>query len=286
MILTGLRLFTWETAEERRSVGLVLAFFCVYMPIELGMDTRRRIGVCRRGTCLTCYGARRFWWPGDWHSYLPVRREVETAERKARGSRLLVETLCPLLIATGVFALAASIASQHAVLALTAIFLLMIIQGLHAGVLQLNYVTGGCCCWRESGELRNANATLQQLSLLDPLTRVANRRRFDAALDGAWRRAIRKSQMIALLIIDLDYFKGINDKHGHTYGDECLVTVARLVQKQRAGPMICWRVMAETSSFFCCRIQTRKGRRWWLSGFTRQSRRRRWRTGRRPLRRS
>lgn len=236
VILTGLRLFTWETAEERRSVGLVLAFFCVYMPIELGMDYATAHWGLQAGNLFDMLWSAPFLVAGGLALYLPVRREVETAERKAKGSRLLVETLCPLLIATGVFALAASIASQHAVLALTAIFLLMIIQGLHAGVLQLNYVTGRMLLLERERELRNANATLQQLSLLDPLTRVANRRRFDAALDGAWRRAIRKSQMIALLIIDLDYFKGINDKHGHTYGDECLVTVARLVQKQAGRP--------------------------------------------------
>jgi diguanylate cyclase (GGDEF)-like protein len=132
--------------------------------------------------------------------------------------------------------MAASITSQHLVLGLTAIFMLLIIQGLHAGVLQLNYVTGRVLLLERERELRTANATLQQLSLLDPLTRIANRRRFDAALDAAWRRAVRKKQLIALLIIDVDFFKGINDKHGHAYGDECLVAVARVVGKQAGRP--------------------------------------------------
>lgn len=236
VILTALRLSTWETGEERRSVGLVLAFLCTYLPIELGMDYGTAHWDLHAGNLYDMLWSAPFLVAGGLALYRPVKRETETVETKSKGNRLLVETLCPLLIAIGVFALAASIASQHAVLALTAIFLLMLIQALHAGVLQLNYVTGRMQLLEREKELRNANATLQQLSLLDPLTRVANRRRFDAALDGAWRRAIRKRQLVALLIIDLDYFKGINDKHGHSYGDECLVTVARLVSKQAGRP--------------------------------------------------
>jgi diguanylate cyclase (GGDEF)-like protein len=234
--LSALRLFTWETAEERRGIGLVFVFFCTYMPIELGMDYATAHWKLQAGHLFDLAWSIPFVIAGGQALRLPIDPEREVAESRTKKSRLLVETLCPMLITTGVFAMAASITSQHLVLGLTAIFMLLIIQGLHAGVLQLNYVTGRVLLLERERELRTANATLQQLSLLDPLTRIANRRRFDAALDAAWRRAVRKKQLIALLIIDVDFFKGINDKHGHAYGDECLVAVARVVGKQAGRP--------------------------------------------------
>jgi diguanylate cyclase (GGDEF)-like protein len=235
-ILSALRLNTWETKEERRSIGLVFAFFCTYTPIELGMDYATAHWKLQAGNLFDLLWSAPFLLAGWQALRLPIENEPRNAETKPRQGRLLVETLCPMLITTGVFVLAASITSQHPILALTAIFLLLIIQTLHAGVLQLNYLKGRMLLLERERELKTANAVLQQLSLLDPLTRIANRRRFDEALDGAWRRAFRKRQLVALLIIDLDFFKGINDRHGHAYGDECLVTVARVVAKQAGRP--------------------------------------------------
>jgi diguanylate cyclase (GGDEF)-like protein len=235
-VLTALRLFTWETVEETRSIGLIFTFLCTYMPIELGMDFATAHWKLQAGHLFDLLWSVPFFVAG-WQSLrLPIKAADHEKPAQSRRIRLLVGTLCPMLIATGVFALAASIASQHAVLALTAIFLLLVIQGLHGGVLQLNYLTGRLLLLEREQELREANATLQQLSLLDPLTKIANRRRFDAALDRAWRRALRKKHRIALLIIDVDFFKSINDRHGHAYGDECLVTVARLVEQQAGRP--------------------------------------------------
>jgi diguanylate cyclase (GGDEF)-like protein len=236
VLLSALRLCTWETAEEKRSVGLVFVFFCAYMPVELGMDYATAHWRLQAGTLFDLAWSAPFLVTG-WRSLnLPTEEQDRAAESHPLRSRLLVETLCPMLLTTGVFALAASVTSQHMLLALASIFFLLVIQGLHAGVLQLNYVMGRVLLLDRERELRAANETLQQLSLLDPLTRIANRRRFDTALDGAWRRALRKKQLIALLIIDLDYFKGINDKHGHAYGDQCLVTVSRIVAKQAGRP--------------------------------------------------
>jgi hypothetical protein len=58
--------------------------------------------------------------------------ERPEGRRKFSRGRLLVESLCPTLVTAGILALAASVASQHRVLALSAIFLLLLIQSLHA----------------------------------------------------------------------------------------------------------------------------------------------------------
>ncbi|MGL4291621.1 MAG: GGDEF domain-containing protein [Phreatobacter sp.] len=60
------------------------------------------------------------------------------------------------------------------------------------------------------------------LAVLDDLTGIANRRRFIERLDEECRRSSRTGQSFALIAIDLDDFKGINDRHGHQAGDACL----------------------------------------------------------------
>lgn len=61
----------------------------------------------------------------------------------------------------------------------------------------------------------------------DALTGLANRRAYDERLDAAFRRAQRQHQPLSLLLMDLDFFKQINDTHGHQYGDEYLKRMAR-----------------------------------------------------------
>lgn len=75
-------------------------------------------------------------------------------------------------------------------------------------------------------ELREANEILAELSYLDPLTGVANRRRFDERLDAEWRRAVRSGALLSLVMVDIDHFKSLNDTFGHQRGDECLRRVA------------------------------------------------------------
>jgi len=68
------------------------------------------------------------------------------------------------------------------------------------------------------------------------MTGIPNRRRFTAALEDAAKRAVRRNEPLSVLMIDVDYFKGINDLHGHTYGDECLVSIARALGQQANRP--------------------------------------------------
>lgn len=75
-------------------------------------------------------------------------------------------------------------------------------------------------------ELQAVNQELLQLSLVDPVTGVANRRHFDEAMDRAWRSAARHQIEIALILMDIDFFKGYNDRLGHPAGDDCLRRVA------------------------------------------------------------
>ena len=71
-----------------------------------------------------------------------------------------------------------------------------------------------------------AEARLGQLSITDGLTGLANRRHFDERLRLEWRRAARTGAPLALLFIDADHFKALNDEFGHAKGDEVLKSVA------------------------------------------------------------
>lgn len=86
-------------------------------------------------------------------------------------------------------------------------------------------------------ELRRLNDELEQLSQLDGLTGIANRRHFDAALKQEFNRAQRHRQSLALILLDIDHFKQINDRHGHLQGDDCLKAFASLLKRftQRSG---------------------------------------------------
>lgn len=76
-------------------------------------------------------------------------------------------------------------------------------------------------------ELELANAALEQLSLTDPLTGLGNRRFFDEQLARELDAARGTGRPLALLCLDIDHFKAINDRHGHPVGDKVLVLIAR-----------------------------------------------------------
>ncbi|MBI2060583.1 MAG: diguanylate cyclase [Nitrospirae bacterium] len=78
-------------------------------------------------------------------------------------------------------------------------------------------------------ELKGTRDLLERMASIDPLTGVANRGRFDEALQSEWSRAVRQSSVFSVGILDVDYFKKYNDTYGHARGDECLRSVVRAV---------------------------------------------------------
>ena len=74
--------------------------------------------------------------------------------------------------------------------------------------------------------LEQTNEQLTHLSKKDGLTGLLNRRSFDETVEREWQRGLRNQQSLALLLVDIDYFKAYNDNYGHTMGDEALKAVA------------------------------------------------------------
>lgn len=78
-------------------------------------------------------------------------------------------------------------------------------------------------------ELRAARDRLVRLAITDGLTGIANRRQFDEQLAHEWHRASRMNQLLAIVMVDVDWFKNYNDYYGHQAGDDCLRKVAKVL---------------------------------------------------------
>jgi diguanylate cyclase (GGDEF)-like protein len=89
-------------------------------------------------------------------------------------------------------------------------------------------------------ELSRAVDMLGKLSSEDPLTSIANRREFDRRLALEWGRARRDALPLALILVDVDFFKSYNDHYGHPAGDACLKQIAAILHSvpQRSSDLV------------------------------------------------
>lgn len=88
--------------------------------------------------------------------------------------------------------------------------------------------------------LKENSDRLRQLSKLDPLTGLANRRALDEQLAKEWRRGMRDRTPLAMLMLDIDHFKAFNDNYGHLEGDKALKLVADTLKAcaSRVGDLV------------------------------------------------
>ncbi len=84
--------------------------------------------------------------------------------------------------------------------------------------------------------LKMKNDMLESLALIDGLTGIPNRRRFDGTLETEWKRAMRGGTALAIIMADIDFFKAYNDHYGHGAGDECLKAVAQALSGALGRP--------------------------------------------------
>lgn len=123
---------------------------------------------------------------------------------------------CPLILPTALLIVSAALVPHMPVLAIAGCVTATLGYGLRAVLVQIHGI----------GEREE----LAQLSQIDPLTGLPNRRQFDEALRRELTRARRSGQGVALLMIDIDHFKLLNDTLGHRVGDDQLRAVAAALQ--------------------------------------------------------
>lgn len=89
---------------------------------------------------------------------------------------------------------------------------------------------------RDMTEQKRAEDELKKLAHQDGLTKLANRRAFDVALDINLQFAVQGQTTIGLILGDIDHFKAYNDFYGHQSGDECLTAVAKALDSEVGRP--------------------------------------------------
>ena len=96
-----------------------------------------------------------------------------------------------------------------------------------------------------TGKISQNEKNLEQLTVVDPLTCVYNRRYFQDRLKEEFKRFIRYNTLFSIAIIDVDYFKKINDTYGHPMGDVVLKDIARILKENSRETDIVARVGGE-----------------------------------------
>ncbi|MGF6667155.1 sensor domain-containing diguanylate cyclase [Pseudomonas monsensis] len=86
-------------------------------------------------------------------------------------------------------------------------------------------------------QLNSAKKELEIIAHTDSLTRLANRRCLDQTIQKEWGKACRNQSDVALILLDIDWFKQFNDCYGHLQGDNCLKQVASIMEVNVKRPM-------------------------------------------------
>lgn len=119
---------------------------------------------------------------------------------------------------------------------LALVFGIILLLGLNTGyILRLNRGLK-----QSQTRLLEITHQLEQLAILDGLTGIYNHRHFQEHLSKEWRRAQRNKQPVSLIMIDIDFFKNLNDSYGHPVGDECLKKLAQALKHSvnRPGDLV------------------------------------------------
>jgi diguanylate cyclase (GGDEF)-like protein len=167
---------------------------------------------------------------------LSFRPDGFSASNKAnkesnRSIALLLDNLSPVLFTLAIVIMGARTAPVYPRIGLLSIAAAVALYGLRAALLQSKYLRSQQELAKSGRALVDAFDRLQDLSIRDGLTGIYNRRHFDEVLLSEWKRSIRTEKPLSLMLIDVDYFKELNDRYGHPEGDECLKKIAEQLAK-------------------------------------------------------
>lgn len=84
---------------------------------------------------------------------------------------------------------------------------------------------------QKNRQLSELLAQVEALAILDPLTGLYNRRQLDVVLEAEWKKSQRYHHPISCLMVDIDFFKAVNDTYGHRAGDLVLIEIANILRK-------------------------------------------------------
>ncbi|HEY8997925.1 MAG TPA: GGDEF domain-containing protein, partial [Edaphobacter sp.] len=230
-VLAGLRLLAGSHDRDRmRLLRLLFSFLVVYLLAATAYNHQfsRLSGIMGLydllpPTPFLFLGAVVLW----------PRGSTSTSRQAAhRSFAIWIDNISPAFYTFSLVSIGLTQIRAHFAIGVASIVIAMLVYAVRMAMLQNRYA-------RSQISLRKAKDRLETLSLTDPLTGIPNRRAFDKALNAEWRRAYRLQRPLTLLLIDIDYFKKLNDSSGHTAGDDCLIRVARALHDSlpRSGDM-------------------------------------------------
>lgn len=135
----------------------------------------------------------------------------------------IVRSGAPMLMALALLVVAIVVSQDRFNLGMAGIVLAVVGYGARSTLTQVQHIQV------EEGLLHQRQA-FEELALTDSLTGLPNRRALDDALEREWQHQAHVRQSVALLMIDIDYFKQLNDRYGHPEGDACLRQISVALQ--------------------------------------------------------
>jgi diguanylate cyclase (GGDEF)-like protein len=222
-VAATLRLLAYTNdGEERRFYQVLCSFLWIY---TLCTGFYNRVSVATNGHTNLYDGLVVFPFLllacGTVYLFLRQNEAIQSFRRKPLT--LFIDNASPIFFTIALLALGATLVRQHFYIGMTGIVVALAVYGIRATLLQTRYM-------QAQHDLQLARDKMEEMSLTDSLTGTANRRCFDHTLAMEWRRAARRESHLSLLMIDVDYFKNLNDKYGHPYGDECLIQISNALQ--------------------------------------------------------
>lgn len=220
-----------EKGEERHFFKMLCAFLWVYA-VFVGIYNHSQL-ISNDSTLVDTIADIPFLFLAV-TALLPIARKDEGSHVESRTPiSLFINNASPILYTLALVTLGLVILRAHFYIGEAAIVVGLAVYGVRTTVLQSRYQ-------QSQQALQEARDRLEEISLTDGLTNVANRRRFDQILEQEWNRAVRTRQPLSLLLIDIDFFKNVNDRYGHQYGDLCLVKVSSALQAilPRSGDLL------------------------------------------------
>jgi diguanylate cyclase (GGDEF)-like protein len=215
---SAIRFFASDGAEERRFQYVFFASLAVSMPI---------IAIRNRWNA---YAATDFWnLPLDVPPLLFVLLALNPLPAWVRNlhpqGRLvnMARGGSPVFMSLAMALLAIAALQSHFYLGSACILLAIVTYGLRNAVIHGKLLD-------TEDRLLIAQKELEIQASRDALTGIPNRRLFDETLRREWRNVVQRGGSLAILMIDVDYFKDFNDVYGHQSGDACLIAVAKSIQ--------------------------------------------------------
>lgn len=235
----GLRLLTGARGAKRQFYRVTFSFMAIYAAVALPMNYLNEFYHLPTGTLLDLLWDLPFLLFAATAAWLPVVKEEPSLPPTRRSQRIILHSM-PVLITAVVLVMGTILVRYDFVAGLLAVLIGLGSYSVRNSLLEMRYLETQRKLTESEGALQIAMERFQELSYIDPLTKVANRRQFEETLEIEWNRTTRRGAPLSLLMMDLDHFKLLNDTYGHLRGDDCLMIAAQTLSSRlkRAGEML------------------------------------------------